>query len=140
MKSVKDIGNNLKAIRDEALYKVEGYETFEAYLETKLSMSRGRAYQLINAENVRAALADAAGTPQLKDQINQMNETQLRAVARVEPERRLEIVEKASEEGRPTSTKIEQIATISGAIPASKMKQAKAKEIIKCPHCGEVLP
>lgn len=135
MKSVKEIGVNLKAIRDEELYRVEGYETFEKYLEVKLSMSRGRAYQLINAENVRSALADAVkGTP-LEDTVEGMNENTLRAVARIEPERRLEVVQEAAKVGRPNGATIEAIAAKTGAIPASKIRQPKLKHI--CPKCGE---
>jgi hypothetical protein len=136
LKAVETIGRQLREIREKRLYKAADYETFESYLRQKWDMSLSRGNQLINAENVRDFLADQAkGDGVLLENIQSMGETQLRAVARIEPESRLEVVQAVVAEGKPTASKIEALAAKTGAIPASKIRQPKLKHI--CPKCGE---
>lgn len=52
-KSIYDIANGLKTMRDEKLYKELGYQNFEEYCETETGISRRWAYKYIQIlENV----------------------------------------------------------------------------------------
>lgn len=51
MKTFKSVGLALVAIRDGRLYR-ETHPTFEAYLASRWGISRGRAYQLVDAARI----------------------------------------------------------------------------------------
>lgn len=78
-------GNALAEIRDSKLYR-STHKTFEAYCSDVWGWSRQRAYQLIDAAELRAALPE-------KCQPGLTNEKQLRALKSVPKEKRAKIIE-----------------------------------------------
>ena len=107
--SFVEVGEALSDIRDARLYRAT-HGTFEEYCKDRWSISRPRAYELMNAAVVVSAMAD-------KSQIT--SERQARELARVEPARREEVIRKAD------------LAT-GGKITAAAIKDAAApvKEIV----------
>lgn len=87
------VGNALMEIRDARLYR-ETHPTFEAYLDERWSITRGRGYQLIDAAAV-STVVDAAGLPL------PANERQARALVplwREDKERMLDVYRELHEE------------------------------------------
>jgi len=84
-------------IRDKSLYRdVLGYQTFEEYCRVKWDLSRPRAYQLIEAVEIKSNLSTTVDIP----------ERQLRPLARLDPEKQKEAWQKAVEtapEGKVTA-------------------------------------
>lgn len=89
VKTFLQVGESLAVIRDRRLYR-ESYGTFEEYLDKRWDLKRARAYQLINAADVLKALPGEMST--IVD-----TESKARELAKVEPEKRAEVVEKAVE-------------------------------------------
>lgn len=56
VKSFVEVGNALKAIRDGRLYR-EQFKTFELYVKDRWNFDRTRAYQLIDAAEIRDDLS-----------------------------------------------------------------------------------
>ena len=52
------VGQKLKEIRDDELYKEDGFKTWEAYCRDRWDWSRDYAYKLITASDYRAKLPD----------------------------------------------------------------------------------
>lgn len=91
-----EVGNALREIRDQKLYKLT-HKTFEAYVKERWNWTRMRAQQLIDAgevaENVNNCL---------------QNEAQAREVAKAPPEKQAAVVEAvaakaAAEDREPTA-------------------------------------
>lgn len=97
------VGVALAAIRDEKLYRIN-HKTFEAYCRERWGFERAHAYRLIESSKVLENLSPIGDKIQLPK-----NESHLREIAKVPPERQAEIVtkvaEKASEEGRKPTAK-----------------------------------
>ena len=101
-----EVGNALKWIRDHKTYRmVDGFETFEAYVQARWDMARRTAYQQITAavvvENVRHGA-----------QIAPTNERQVRPLVSLEPDQQRAAwtcaVEKA--DGKtPTGRQVQQV-------------------------------
>lgn len=89
-----EVGLALKAIRDEQLYR-ESHKTFEKYVAERWGMQRARAYQLIDAAEVKADLSTMVDKIPRLEEIK--NERQLRELVDVPTENIPEVVEKASE-------------------------------------------
>lgn len=89
-----EVGMALKAIRDGGLYR-EQFKTFEKYVADRWGMARQRAYQLIDAAEVKADLSTMVDTVPRVDEIT--NERQMRELADVPTENIPEVMEKASE-------------------------------------------
>lgn len=81
-------GEALTKIRDKRLYRAT-HGTFEAYCREKWGMSRVQAHRLITSAEVVEMLP-------IGNKSAITTESQARELARVEPERRQEVVEKAS--------------------------------------------
>lgn len=73
-----DVGNALRTIRDEVLYRGE-FETFEAYMQKKWGWTRQRGYQLIAAANV----VEVVGTIDSVSTIVDINEGQARELGKL---------------------------------------------------------
>jgi hypothetical protein len=71
------IGNALRRIRDERLYRCLLFDSFEAYVKTRWDMARSQAYRLIEASNVIDNLSP------IGDGVLPENESQTRALARL---------------------------------------------------------
>ncbi len=78
LKSFVEVGNALAEIRDDKLY--EGFKTFEDYCSKRWSISRPRAYQLIDS----AKVVDCVST--IVDITPPKNEAQARALTELKTE------------------------------------------------------
>jgi len=78
LRSFVDVGKSLLAIRDERLY--DGFETFEEYCSKRWSISRPRAYQLIDS----AKVVDCVST--IVDITPPKNEAQARVLTELKTE------------------------------------------------------
>lgn len=120
------VGNALMEIRDQRLYR-ERYPTFEEYVGERWSMSRSRAYQMIQAAAVTTSLSTMVDKPR--------NERQVRALAKVPVEHRDQVWEGATKTaaagGRPVTARdvvdnAEIIAEQTGLDAATVRRAAKA--------------
>ncbi len=87
-------GSALKEIRDQRLYR-EGFKTFEAYVKARWSFDRSRAYQLIDASELKADLSTIVDKNPKADEVK--TEGQLRELASVPTESLADVIAKASE-------------------------------------------
>lgn len=100
MKTFVQVGEALEAIRDARLYR-ESHDTFEAYCKERWGFSRVQAHRLIEASETVTALP-------IGNKIT--TESQARELAKVEPDRRQEVIERATEAtgGRLTAKAIKE--------------------------------
>lgn len=84
LKTFVDVGTALSAIKDSKLYRKE-FDTFEEYCQSKWGWGKAYAYQLIGAAEVKKS--------PIGDSVK--NQAQARELAKVEPEKRAEVIEKA---------------------------------------------
>lgn len=107
MQTFVEVGTALAEIRDSRLYRAE-HATFEDYCERRWSLRRSRAYQLIDA----AAVVVSTMVDTVPELPAPANERQARELARVEPERRAEVWQRAVEDtgGRPTAAAVREAA------------------------------
>lgn len=97
-----EVGTALLEIREDRLYQHE-FATFEAFCESEFKIVRSRAYQLIEAAQVKEALPP--GLSKILD-----NDAQARALAPVPIEQRAEVLEKVVERGTVTAKAITEAA------------------------------
>ena len=98
----RDVGLALASIRDNRLYRAT-HATFEDYCRERWQWSRQRAHQMIECAEVAASLP--GDCQPLVD-----NERQARELAKVEPEKRAEVLAKAAQAGPVTAKAIKQAA------------------------------
>jgi hypothetical protein len=98
----RDVGLALASIRDNRLYRATD-ATFEIYCRERWQWSRQRAHQMIECAEVAASLP--GDCQPLVD-----NERQARELAKVEPEKRAEVLAKAAQAGPVTAKAIKQAA------------------------------
>jgi hypothetical protein len=98
-----EVGEALLAIRDERLYR-QTHATFEDYCRDRWSMSRPRAYQLIEAAAAVSTTVDS-GLPA------PVNEAQARELARVPEPERADVWQRAVEQtgGKPTAAAVRDV-------------------------------
>jgi hypothetical protein len=108
LKSFVEVGEALTAIRDRRLYRAT-HGTFEEYCRDKWGWSKQHAYRLMECGPI------AKSNPQVTS-INQARE-----LARVEPERRQEVVERAVEAtgGKITAVALKEAVRTIDIAPAS---------------------
>jgi hypothetical protein len=96
-----EVGEALSAIREHRLYR-ETHSTFEDYCREKWGMSRSNAFKIMSE----------AAAAQSVDNCPQINRGQARELARVEPEQRQAVVEKAIQAtgGKLTAAAIKEAA------------------------------
>jgi hypothetical protein len=98
-----EVGRALMEIRDKGLYRdVLGYDTFEAYCKGRWDLSRPRAYQLIDAVEVKNNLSTTVDIP----------ERQIRPLAKLQPEQQRTAWQKAVEtapEGKVTAAHVSKV-------------------------------
>lgn len=94
LRSLHHVGTALMEIRDSKLYR-DTHKTFQQYVEERFSISRPRAYQLIDA----CTLVDKMSTTVDKNtpSFPVLNERQARALIAVPEEQREEVVQRAKE-------------------------------------------
>jgi hypothetical protein len=95
-KTFVEVGLALATIRDDRLYRAD-FGTFEEYCQTKWNIGRRYANLLIESSAVVKALPLGTIVP---------TESQARELAKVEPARRVEVLEKAAESGKVTARTI----------------------------------
>lgn len=104
--SFYEVGSALMEIRNRELYRdVKGYETFESYCKAEWDMSRPRAYQLIDAIQVKENLSTIVD-------ITPSTESQARPLAKLEPEQQRKAWRKAVEtapEGKVTAAHVSKV-------------------------------
>lgn len=102
METFIDVGNALKQIRDERLYR-EGYETFDEYTKERWGWGKSYANNLIRVSDVDNNLATIVAKEKPK------TESQYREVAKAPVEKQAAVVEaaneKAAQEGRTPTAK-----------------------------------
>lgn len=116
------IGEALREIRDGELYKHE-YPTFEAFCLTEYDFKVRRAYQLIEAAEVKASLKNVQHVAHLE------NPRQAAALAAVPEEDRETVLETAAETGKVTAKSITEAAA--KVAPAAPPKPTKAIHLDK---------
>ena len=99
MTSFVEVGTALLEISDRRLYR-ETHSTFAEYCETKWRMTARRAYQLCEAAEVVNAL------PENVKHVSHLNPRQACELAKVEPERRTEVLQAAASQGALTAATI----------------------------------
>jgi hypothetical protein len=119
------VGAALKEIRDEELYKSE-YENFEDFCHTEYGFKRARAYQLIEASEVKLGLAPVSAE-------RLTNEGQARALSAVPEPEREEVLNRAAETGRVTAKSITEAAQ-------PVQRQSKPEKIINLDKTGYAIP
>ncbi len=95
-------GLAIKEIRDRKLYREE-HETFESYCEKRWNISRSRAYQQIEAAEVKSKMSTNCGHLVT-------NEGQARALSGVPAQERESVLAAAAESGAVTAASIEEAA------------------------------
>lgn len=93
------VGTALTRIRDNVLYRAT-HDTFEAYCRERWSMSRSRAYQLIDTATTVRELSTMVDTP------IPANERQAREVADLPVETAAQVMQAAAETGPITAASI----------------------------------
>ncbi|MDD2707540.1 MAG: hypothetical protein PHV34_05975 [Verrucomicrobiae bacterium] len=117
-------GLALSKIRDRKLYRRD-FDTFEEYCREKWGWGRQYAYQLIECAEVKMSpIGDKIG-----------NQGQAKAIAAVPPERRKEVMEKASASGAVTAKKITEAAK-----DAKASAKAESKPVIELDQTGWPIP
>jgi hypothetical protein len=93
-----EVGNALTEIRDSRLYR-RCYHTFEDYCRERWQMTRMRASQLISAAAVVANVNNCLHSP--------THESQVRALANLEPEQQREAWKEATQDNpKPTAKRV----------------------------------
>ena len=103
LQSQFDGGIALIEVRDHKLYRQE-FSTFEDYCKEVLKISRTRAYQLIEAAEVKESLPE-----KVSEHI--VNENQARALADVPENKRASVIREAAKTGKITADSIEAAAS-----------------------------
>lgn len=119
----------LKDIHDKKLYRHD-YPSFEEFCKKQLGIARRTAYDALQAQDMKALLIQEA--PEIEAQVLDMSRSSLVETARLEPEKRVQVVRSIAQTGAVTMTKIK-------AASKPKEKKAEAREVIQCPHCGHLV-
>jgi hypothetical protein len=99
-----EVGTALLEINDKRLYR-QTHSTFKEYVEERWKMSARHAYRLCESAEVIRSL------PEKCDQLV-TTESQVRELAKVEPDQRVEVLRVASSKGRVTAKSIQEAANI----------------------------
>lgn len=111
----RDVGLALASIRDNRLYRATD-PTFEIYCRERWNWSRQRAHQMIECAEVAASLP--GDCQPLVD-----NERQARELAKVEPEKRAEVLAKAAQAGPVTAKAIKRAAQVAEPEPVEVIRE-----------------
>jgi len=137
-------GKSLAAIfielRDDPLkpWKL-AHDTFDAYCAERWGLTQRRMQQLAAGESVKALLATEA--PDMAETVSAMPEGQIRALASVAPEKRIEVLKTAVASTRKLTAKtIKQAKAIVIDIHPATGEPTEPKLPERCPHCGQTMP
>ncbi|WP_201800111.1 hypothetical protein [Beggiatoa leptomitoformis] len=117
LKAFYRVGNALAEIRDNRLYKLKGYKSFEEYCVTEWEMHRQHAHRLINASSVVKNLYPIGN--KLPE-----NEAQVRPLVKLSPEKQREVWQAVCESDKPVTAEQVQAVVNSGCavVPENKAK------------------
>lgn len=121
-KTFVEVGLALAEIRERKLYKRD-FNTFEAYCQQRWGWSHQRTSQLINSAAVVQRLPEKVATMVAK------SERAVREVAKVEPSKREEVIQKAASTGPVTARKIAEAA-----------RSVEEKPAIEVDELGQTIP
>lgn len=93
------VGKALMAIRDSRLYRTQ-FKSFEAYCAERWDISRTRAHQMIDAAHVCKNFEGLDVCPE--------NEGQVRVLAKLPPEKQVEVFTRVAASGNVTAKKLEE--------------------------------
>jgi hypothetical protein len=130
-----DGGIALIEVQEQKLYR-DDFDTFEDYCSTILGISRTRAYQLIEAAQVKESLPEKAG-----EKI--VNESQARALSDVPENMRAKVIREAEKTGSITADSLRQASSEMSKIVDTKctMKSGVSlKTPIELDECGTPIP
>lgn len=143
-----EVGLALRAIRDDKLYR-EKHKTFEKYVSERWGFDRSRAYQFIDAAEVKQNLSTIVDKNPKASEINK--ESQLRELVDVPEENLEEVIDKAAEIAgdEPITAKVikqakaeieyEDVADDEPAPAPKTKKQSKVEEALEnARHIGAV--
>lgn len=118
-------GKALAGIKAEKLYRLE-FSTFEEYCQQKWGWGHERARLLIESAEVVEDLPKRA-------QSLITNEGQARALAKVAPEKRVEVLKEAAKTGSITAKKIENLTALKSAtiVAVTKERNGKTEEVVR---------
>ena len=102
MEAFTKVGRALLEIRESRLYR-DTHATFEDFCRDEFGMKRQRAYQLIEAAVV------VEESPECQKFLS--SESQARELAKVDPEARAEVLQRAAESGKVTAKSINAAAS-----------------------------
>jgi hypothetical protein len=111
-----ETGSALKKIRDEKLYKVALFDSFESYVKHRWEMGKSQAYRLIEASRVVENLSPFGDALPA-------NEAQARVLARLPPSEQKKVWREFLESGaEQTASNIERFVRAAGAKAEGRRK------------------
>lgn len=116
------VGTALVEINEGRLYR-QSHETFEAFVKDRWGISRRRAYQLMEAAEIKAEMCTSGSHQEIANEIT--SERQLRELSRVGTEALPEVVERVAEKCKaggvkPTAKVIREVVNESLGKPEKK--------------------
>jgi hypothetical protein len=126
LQSFYEVGRALMEIRDQGLYRdAKGYATFEEYCKKEWDFSRIRAYQLIEAVEVKENVLTRVN-------IEPSSEKQIRPLVKLTPEKQREAWQQAvatAQDGKVTAAHVYKI--VKGMVePGTKQKKEEESEAL----------
>jgi hypothetical protein len=112
LESYAEVGTALTEIRDRRLYRAT-HETFEAYLHERWSMSRPRAYQLIEAAATVGVLSTNVDTPRSEAVVREL------APLRNDPAAMSRVMQQATEQAQQRISQLIQAADLAQTLSRS---------------------
>ena len=130
-KSLTKFASCLKDIHTTKCWELRDnpYDSFEDFTRKELGISQVRAYQIMQAQDIKLALCDASkDEPTVLPVVEAMSERSIRELSNVEPSKAVQVITEIVSEGKkPTAKAIR-----------DKVLPGKVKEAVKhvCPSCG----
>jgi hypothetical protein len=108
------VGQALAEVRDDELYGIAGFPTFEDYCKTRWRISRSRAYQLVNAAQAIKNLSTIVDKPEAGTIVSApTHESQIRPLAGLDPHQQREAWTMALESSpEPTAADVERAVRV----------------------------
>ena len=130
------VGVCLRRIKEQKLYK-EKYGTFENYCTEGLGISRRHGYRLELQGKINNQIQNVTRVSQIEqidqncEQIAQLSHRETAELAKIAPEKRPEVLQKARESGQVTAKSIREASEkTEGALPVDKTGYRIPEEVI----------
>lgn len=128
--SFRSICEAVAFIKNKHLYRQVGFETFEECCEKRWGISRSAGYRLADAN---ATLKSLKSVPHLATKIS--NETQARALKKVEKQDRVKVMETVVKSGPVTAARITAAATAQRGRAVIDVEPEPTATVKHCPTC-----